>query len=392
MKRRDIKDLYSAKFITEEQYEAIVQHYNAGEKTPVAAPSRAFIVILSTLAALLIIIGALVLVDFHWHEITSPMKVTAGIVIMLLAWVGCWLLAKKKPGVSEGLGLLGAGMWGVNLVIHGVLFQPNTPAVVAFFVFFIGLLPIPFLVRQRRLIGGVALCSFVLLALMLNDPASTWLSLRHLESGVAMLLVSGLILLWWMLAERFRRCENFYEDYRWLGPIFFLAYLAIIQAPLMYNIGGLPVGPLWWIIPGVELAAGIALLTPWRGKEQKSLMVLLLGAVGLQAVAVALSACRPTCHAVAGLLACSAYALLLTILGVKSGRKAWINYSGVMMCFVFINLLYHIGTSLSDSGLIIMATGIAVLAFAFLLEGQRRRLIKKVTTDSTPTTRSSDQA
>lgn len=389
MNRRDIDALHSAGLITDEQRKAIIKHNTAQPPAELKAPNRGLILFLSTLAVILIVSGAIVLISTHWHEITPFMKASAGILIMLLAWIGCWRLREKKPGVAEALGLLGACMWGVNLMLHGVLFEPDTPAVESAFIFFIGLLPIPFLLRQRVLIGVVALYSFFLLTLMLIFPEPAWLSLSHLseQKGVTLILYATLAILWWLVGEKCRRREGVCEGYYWIAAPSFIAFLSIMQAALLYSSGVYQPhmgSHLWWLVAALPLPVGILLLKEKGRRPRLSHILLLASTVALLPIAVYLSYC-PTWHEVAGLLVCSAYALVLTAAGIRCGRKSWANYSAILMGFVFINLLYHIGTSLTDAGLIIMATGFSVLAFAFLLEGHRRRIIKKITANTPPT-------
>lgn len=384
MNRREIESLFASGIITEEQRNAIIAKFVQEPEKNLPSPNRTLVFFLGTIAALMIVSGALVLIVSHWQEITPLAKTLSGIVIMLLAWWGSSRLRKKKPIVSEGLGLLGTGMWGVNIILHGILFEPGNPAVEAFFVFFAGIIAVPFLVKQRLLIGIVALCSFILLALMLNAPESSWLSLadlKHTQGGTVIAIIAGMLLIWWLVGEKCRRHVGVYEHYYWITPPCFIIFLSLVQTILLYDWKHLSMGTYGWLAPLSTLLILLAL----KPKQAGWLCWLALTgwSCALIPIAVHLS-WHPEHREVIGLTIGCAYAISLGIIGARSHRQSWINYSALMMIFVFIYLLVRIKNSFSDSGLLLMATGLAVLVFAFLLEGQRRRLINKVKQPTLP--------
>ena len=378
MNRRDVESIYTAGIITAEQRDAIIAKFLPAPRTHAITPDKCGVFILTALAALMIVGGASVLVVSHWQDISPLAKTLSGIAIMLMAWLGCYKLRTDRPLVSEGLGLLGTGMWGVNIILHGILFDPGTPVVEGFFLFFVGMAPIPFLVRQRLLIGIVALSSFILFIMMLHAPESSRLSLAYLrscQSGTVMTIIIGLLLFWWLIGEKCRRHEGVYKHYYWIALPCFIIFLGTAQSYLLYDWGCLKMGMYGWLAPLITLLLLIAL----KPKNTRWICWLALAAFSCALMPLAVHLSWHTEYTeVISLTICCAYAITLAIIGAKSGRLSWINYSALMMIFVFINLLYHTFQSLSDSGLLLMTTGLAVLVFAFLLEGQRRRLINQV--------------
>lgn len=380
MTHLDVEKLYNEKIITDRQRDAILARLVNKQTPPVSAPDRGLITVLTTLATLLIVIGAIIVVSTHWDEVTASMKSAACMVMLALAWIGCWLLREKKPAVSEGLGLLGSCMWGVNIMVNVVLYDIPGSFTDWFFIFFIGILPIPFLLRQRILIGVVAASSFVLLSLMLYENSDSILSLYPYarQTGTAMLLNTGLMLVWWLVGEFCRRSRGVCAGYYWIAIPSFIAFIGTMQGILLYGSGNELPMQLWSLAVPLLIIICSTLCKPVEGTRAQLCAVAICCAL-LQLVALALGDCPAVFHDMLGLLSCSAFALALTAMGVKCNRRSWINYAALMMVCVFFNLMHHISRSVSDSGFIFIAVGVSVLAFAFLLEGQRRRLIKKVT-------------
>lgn len=383
MKASDIDYLHTAGFITQPQREAILAHLLDRPAQEIPPPQRIFIYFLATLAALLIVSGAIVLAVSHWQAIPPIMKSASGMLIMALAWAGCWWLRVKKPLVSEGLGLLGAGMWGANIVLHGRLFELNNPPVEGFFLFFIGVLPIPFLLRQRILIGIVMICSFLLLAEMLTAPESSWLSMAWLSrfDGTAWSLFMALLLIWWMVGEKCRGSLSICRDYFWVGFPTYAAFLCVVQFYLLYGGEGMRTLECNWVIFAV-----LALLAPlFKPRQASWLHWISVAAASIALLPLAIHLSWHTAYReVLGMLICAAFSGAFMVVGVRSGRLTWTYISIVMMAFIFFDLLVRIAHSLSDSGLFLMALGAAVLVFAYALEKQRRFLVDKAKKNALP--------
>lgn len=363
---------------TSPQSPAIKRIYTPQPRTP----GKELIFVLGTLAAILIVVGALIQAISHWQDITPLMRTIGGMLIMVAAWVGAYLLREKKPGVAECLVLVAAGMWGANIVLHNILFELDVPAVNSFFIFFIGVAPVPFLLRQRILIAVVAVSSFILYTMMLHAPQSSWLHIASQPSGAVLGVFVGLALLWWLVGEKCRGHKGTFAGYYWISIPSYLTFLALMQYHLLHNEKEMSMGVWGWITPIVVLAMFL-LLKP-KFADRNSWAILAVATSALVPLAVLISGLESSRDAL-GLLIFSIYAMYLMMTGVKYSRPAWINYGAIAMVFVGIDLLIHISRSLTDSGLILMASGLVLLVFTFLLEGQRRRLIKQVTEQNSTT-------
>lgn len=385
MNRRDIEQLYTDNLISAEQCDAILAQLKARNTPPAKAPERDLILTLGTVAALLFLGGAAVLITSHWQEITPFMKTTGSIVFMVLAWIGCGLLQKRKPNLAEVLGLVGAGMWGVNNLLIHILYEADTSLLTSFFIFFVGLAPIPFLMRQRILIGGVMLCSYILLHLMLTSSDSVWMSLAAFvisaQTGSILLLYTSLMIFWWVVGERCRSSHGICSGYGWISHLSFLALLGTAQLYLLYiSADDLSTSPVAWV--AILLVLALAILLPPKDFPRLPWSMLALATCALVPISVLMGEDRNIWQDMLGFLTCSAYAIFLLLLGMKYARPAWVNYSAILMLFIVANMLYHIASSAEESGLILMTSGIALLALTFLLEGQRRRIIMNM--NSTP--------
>lgn len=378
MNAGDIEELHEEGMISDEQRDAVLKYILAKSARDIPAPRNTTVYALATVAAGLISLGAIVLAVTHWQAISPLYKALSGMLIMLAAWVGNYRLRHKKPLVSEALGLLGACMWGANLLLINALYDLNVPAVETFFYFVVGVLPIPFLLRQRVLIGLVALSTFLLFITMLHTPAAeSWLSLHALlaTKGTVFSIIVALLLLWWMIAEKCRTGPVHCHSYGWIACPACGIFLCIVQLYLLYTPKPLiTISHNWIIFAAVGLC--VPLLRP-RNIPWLPWLAAMYSSLALFPIAILIS--QPSeYNEVIGMLTCVAFSALLMVLGMRCGKWLWLNLSLAMMVFIFIDLIVRLSRALSDSGLFLMALGAAILVFAFLLEKQRRYLVKKV--------------
>lgn len=362
------------KLITEQQRDEIMARCITPAAPAIPVPRRALVYVLTVVAGILIVVGATVQAVARWQSITPLMKSAAAMLILAAAWLGYFLLRRRKPLVAEALAFVGAGMWGANIVLHASLFELDTPGVELLFLFLIGVLLIPFLVRQRLLIGVVALCSYILVQCMAGAPESSWLSLPWVSGaeGTLWSLSMALVLIWWMLGERCRGSLGVCRGYYWISYPAFAYYLLSTQLFLLYGTGAMQAAPYTWCIYAV--AALFAFLLKPKGMRRLHWLAATLGSLALLPLAVYLP-WHSVYRAVWGMFAAAAYSGLFMALCARSGRLLW-GVAAIGMAFaIFVDVLVRIHRSLSDSGLFLMATGLAVLVFAFVLEKQRRFLL-----------------
>lgn len=381
MKLKDIEKLHADGLITAEQKEAVIAHY----KLDTRGTSRWLVYSLSSIAAILVIGGALQLVISHWQDFTPLIKISGGLGLLALCWLGYFTLRSKAPIMAEGLAVAGAGAWLANILLIGALFQPGTPFVEGTFVFLIGIFFIPFLVRQRLLIGVVALTTPVLYAAMLNDETS-WLSLNWLSENyltTSLIIWALLSLIWWLFAEKTRGSQGIMSGYYWVSIPAFLSFLIGVHLPLIYDLGikTMPSAEWGWAL----YAAAPVLFILFKPKSAGWFSWLLLTAstCGLLPL-VEHFIWHP--NNIFGLIICTTYALILMLIGLRNNRIAWINYGSFMLLLVFIGMMSNILKSLEYSGFVLIISGCALFVLSILLETLRRRLVRKVKSqNATPT-------
>lgn len=379
MKLKDIEKLHADGLITSEQKEAVIAHY----KLEGRGMSRWLVYSLSSLAAVLIIGGAVLLAKSHWQDITPLAKMSGGLGLLTLCWVAYFALRESKPMAAEAMAVAGAGMWLADIILQGALFEPSAPPVYGCFLFLVGTALIPFLVRQRLLIGVVAITTCVLYTMMLHSE-HTWLSLDWMQDEYPMTcLIIGMMLalFWWFFAEKVRGSRGMMRGYSWVGIPAFLGFLGWVQLPLLYDMGR-DEGPAsiehGWILYAAAPLVGLLFKPKGTGWFY---WLLLVSATCALLPLVEHFTWHP--NVIYGLIICAVYAFILMYTGVRSNRISWINYGTLMVIFAFIGLMTNTLKSLEDSGFVLIIAGILLMLISVLVETLRRRLVRKVKSQAT---------
>lgn len=380
IKLKDIEKLHSDGLISIEQKAAVIERYNLDSR----GMSRVLVYCLSSLSALLIVGGAVMLAISQWNELTPLVKMGSGMSLLALAWLGYFVLRHSSPLVAESLALVGAGAWLANIALIHSLFSPGTPMVESCFVFFIGIAFIPFLVRQRLLVGVTALTSIILF-LMMEDAEDSWLSLAFLapHKMTELVIVCILTLFWWLLAERSRDSQGITQGYAWLGIPAFVAFLTLMHRPLLYdqaftNMTSIQYGWALYAVPPVLFLLMKPKFAGWFS------WLLLMASTS--ALLPAIEHFSWHHDAVSGLVICGVYALVLVFVGIRCARVAWINYAAFIVILGFIGLIANVLKSIEDSGFVLVVSGVALLVCSLLLETQRRLIVRKIKEkNATPT-------
>lgn len=374
MKLKDIEKLHRDGFLTDAQRDEAISRYRLDTR----GMSRWLIYSLSVLAAGLLVGGSVVLARAHWEEFTPMMKMCGGMGLLAAAWMAYFVLRRSVPMVAEALAVVGAGAWLACILLLESLFHTGTPEVECCFVFFAGIVLIPFLTRQRLLIGVVALTSIVLYIMTLTSNNS-FLSLHWLYNSHELTMTLGaylLLLFWWLLAERAHGSRGLMRGYSWVGVPIFIAFLIIVHLPLLHK--GITIKNAHPLIYDRVLYAVAPLLfllfKPRRVRWGGWLLLMVSTALLLPAIAFSLQ----HHHVVCGLGVCTAYALILMFTGVHCGRVSWINYGSLLIILTFIGLVGGILRSQENTGLVLLISGAGMLALTLLLEWQRRRLVRRV--------------
>ncbi len=371
MKRKEIEQLQAAGLISAEQAVAIAEHFhlNGGRRW------NWLVLSMSTLAGGLILGGIIMLISANWESIPDVVKMAVAMALLLGFWVAWARTRETYPWISEGLGLVGGGMWLGCIALYGQIFQLQNPFAEGCMLFFLGVCMIPFIVRQRLLVVVVAVASAVLLA-ALEDNRDSWLSLRSCIRSEAAMAGAYLLLslLWWLLGEHWRRAKGFCRSYAWMGEVAILPWLCIVQAQLFHH-------AFWFekwqpelyvvllAVPALLLWKPRGISWPHWGLMMAMLSLpypvglLLSGAAGAELL---------------GVLCGFALGGGLMYLGYQAKRISWLNYGSLMVFFAGIALIANVLESLTGSGLVLIIAGLLMLGLVWMLEKQRRLLVKSI--------------
>lgn len=405
MKRKDIDTLHSDGLINDELRDKILAHYRIEEESS----GRWLIVSLTLLAIVLLTGGAGMMVAAHWEELTMPGKAISGGVLLGGVWLLYLLSSKRISLLAEGLSILAVILWGGNLCLQELLFHTDRPFVEGLFLFFCGIVFIPFLTRQRILVGVTALTSLILLMLLMlvPDPES-WLQLpRQVTENSGNTIASFLLLgvFWWLVGEKSCGSRGIYRGYYWISIPSFIAILVLLQSLLLYRLP-YPIchhSAIVTTLPGYVMLAvtpALCLLLKPRGIGWFSWLLLALSPPLMTLLGIHLAGCHShmaeggveqsapafvSLHTLYAVAACALYSIILMYAGTRSGRVSWVNYGSLMAIFTIIGVLNNIFHTLNNSAVALIVSGIILLVFALLMEYQRRRLIRKIKQQNTST-------
>ena len=370
MKRKEIDQLQAAGLISAEQAVAIAEHFhlNGGRRW------NWLVLSMSTLAGGLILGGIIMLISANWESIPDVVKMAVAMALLLGFWVAWARTRETYPWISEGLGLVGGGMWLGCIALYGQIFQLQNPFAEGCALFFLGVCAIPFIVRQRLLVVVVAVASAVLLGALLDNRES-WLSLRPWISDDSTEMACWVLLcmVWWLLGEHWRTSAGACRSYAWIGMVAILHFLFIAQISLLYQAVRADENP---VLPGLLLAVPLLLLWKPKGVDWPhwGLMMALLSLpypIGLMLKGSAGGEFM-------GVLCGFAMGGGLMYLGHAAKRLSWLNYGSLMVFFAGIALIANVLESLTGSGLVLIIAGLLMLGLVWLLEKQRRALAKSI--------------
>lgn len=370
MKRKEIEQLQAAGIISAEQAAAIAEHFhlNGGRRW------NWLVLSMSSLAGALILGGIIMLISANWESIPDLVKMGVAMALLPGFWIAWARTRVTYPWISEGLGLVGGGMWLGCIALYGQIFQLQNPFAEGCLLFFLGVCAIPFIVRQRMLVVVVAVASAVLLgALMYNFES--WVSLRPWIHEDATYLGAWMLLclVWWLLGEHWRVARGFCRSYAWIGIVAILHFLGIVQAPLLYQVVRAEDGA---VLPALLLAVPLLLL--WKPKgvawPHWGLMIVLLSLP----YPIGLMLKDSAGGEFLGVLCGFAMGGGLMYLGHAAKRLSWLNYGSLMVLFAGIALIANVLESLTESGLVLIVAGLLMLGLVWLLEKQRRVLAKSI--------------
>lgn len=394
MKRKDIEKLQTDGFISETLRDEIMAHYKLSDK----GSRRWMLISLSLLAAVLICVGVGLLVQAHWEDMSDMFKIIAGAGLLLLTWVAFFAVRTRVPLLGEGLAVLGAALWAANIALHDSIFHVGAHLVDGCFLFLLGIALIPFLVRNRLLIAGVAVTTAVLLGAALDQSDSflhiDWLDGEYGSQYTGNVFAAYALLgtVWALFSGKCRKAQGCFRGYYWISIPIILVMICAYQGFILYGgsiefrlstagyvmMACIPLSFLFFKQKGVSwlcwlgLAACTGALVPLAVHLSWSEYFTMEGGGDFL-------------YRLVSVMICVAYAIVLLVAGARCCRVAWINYGVLLSFFAMIGVASNIFKSLDGSGLSLIISGVLVLAFVFIADRQRRRLTCRIKQQSTST-------
>ncbi len=397
MKHADIQKLHEAGFITDEQRQRIIEHFNLKEDG-----GGKFLTIISIIGAVLITAGIVLLISAHWNEIPRGVKIAVGIALMLGAHAGGWWLRevhRKYRKTGEALHLIGSGLFLANIALLGQIYNIVSRPPNAFLLWWIGIAALPWLLRSKAQHVLLLLAFGIWFGLEVNERGD-WFFCDD-ERQILLYALLGLVYLGagWLL--RRGAFAEFALPTEKLGLLGFLIFFY----PLTWK--GFSAG--WndsdfqrWIFPAlsllalVPLAAGIknlrALDRQWRWTWFTALLGMLVF------MATVWFGCWQLNHTggprywhwgeswsyLVGTLSLFVFCLLQIQVGLQERSPFLVNLGVTFIALDILAAYFGLFGSMARTGVMLLVSGIFLIVFGIHLEKKRRRLMQQIKTSTAP--------
>lgn len=354
MKQRDIDRLCAEGGITPEQSAAVAAHFHLAEPRP----HRWLLLPLALTAGGLILLGIIMPVYAHWESLTPELRMGGGCLLLLACWGLYALLYRSRPVTAEFVAFAAVGIWLADILLYGESYAVRLPFEKGCFIFFCGIVLLPFVLRQRLLIGVVSVTSMVL-----------WVSTCYAARGSDRLFHAAeigqfcLALFWWAFGE-YCRGHRSWSGYHWLSYVWFpvVAFLSV--------------GAYEVFLDGyraIVLPVAVLLVLPLLRRMPSRAWWLLLTAVLLLCTQFVLTSRNAGVTSL--LLFGSGCAFMAA--GAAASRRAWVNF-GTLVLYFSATMLMALVSSPTGGGVMLILMGGVLLAVVVVLEKQRRRLIRAI--------------
>lgn len=396
MKHSDILKLRDLGLITEEQQQKIITTLNLKEE------GSKLLLILSTLGAVLIVAGIILLISANWDAIPRAVKIATGLLLMLAAWGGGWFLREIRGDyhkAGEALYLVGAGLWLANIALIGQIYHLSSRTPNAFLLWFAGIAATPWILRSKALFVLGLLSFGIWIGTETNCDAGIFGG-NWQESSLVLYSLVGLLVLAWGYALRRGRWSEFAAPAEKTGLLAFL----LAAYPLCWKWWGWFHTP--WNATSIAVLAtlglcSLALLGYGLRNPQLELTrqwrwtwgATLAGMAALLCLAPATGHRYDTAPyryyemefgmywivCLALFIAC----LLLVQVGISLRSKFMVNLAITMTALILIAAYVDLFGSMATTGWFFLVSGVFLLAFGVYLERKRRKFIARIRAGTT---------
>ncbi|MBI5075867.1 MAG: DUF2157 domain-containing protein [Nitrospirae bacterium] len=210
-------------FISYEQRDKILSHYNTVSEVQTKAGSGRLITVVSVLGSILVGLGIILFVASNWHLIPKIGKLALLFSTMIGAYgAGYYMRYVRQNYVKVGASLifLGTMAYGANIYLIAQIYNISVHYPNGELLWVLGTLPLAYLLRFRTILT----LALVNLLIWLGMEASFWMREPQFFSSVTafipLYLSAGLTLTAVGLAHRgSERFSHFHGPYLWLGTI-----------------------------------------------------------------------------------------------------------------------------------------------------------------------------
>jgi uncharacterized membrane protein len=390
MKHADILKLHDAGFITDEQRQKIIEHFQLKEDG-----GGKFLAIVSFIGAVLIAAGITLLIAAHWNEIPRGVKIAAGLLLMLGGHgFGWWLrnVRQDYPRTGEALHFLGSCLFLANIALVGQIYHLSSRPGNAFLLWWAGLAALPWLLNSAPQFALLLLGIGIWFGVEINDSAS----LIRFDDEHQVLAYALLGLVFTGLGFLLRRGAN--RKFSTVAVTFGLTAFALFAYPLTWA-GFLSWGYRHaelnqWLLPVLGALAVLLVVLGCRNLSAISRQwratwgVTLAGAAALLVVANLVPQQREwhwfghmTPVNTVAAFAFFIFNLMQVQVGVQQRSQFLVNLGVVFIALDIIAIYIGLFGSMAFTGMMFIVSGVFLILFAVFLEKKRRVLLKQIKTN-----------
>ncbi len=353
---------------------------------PEASGGGRFVAILGAVGGGLLLAGVCLLISSNWQEIGDWIKFAGLIALLIGSYVAGWRLKiapGRYPKTGDAFFVLGAGLFMAGIALVSQVFHLNSRPASGVFVWWLGIVMVPWLVRSKgtQAVSLLALLIWLGMEFTLRD---SWLSLlrgnQYSEDGVRLVAIMSVLgLAVWLtgLALRHTRQESFASLHERLGAaivctgLYLLGFLRHIWEWRSVN-GPVEIAPVALVAALVALAGWGA----WRKSRSEVLSLACWFMAALVPVGAVLAGWNPGDHG--WLWSAWSWTALFVInvfmvrIGLATGREGWVNLG---LAFIAVNIVtryFDLFGTMLEGGVFFVISGVIVLTLGIYLERKRR--------------------
>ncbi len=390
MKVSDVDEIHKAGLITEDQRRAIVAHFALDRET------NKLLAILSTIGAVLVSAGIILLIASNWDAIPRLVKLAGGLALLGGAHAGGWFVGRdgRHPRVAEALHLIGSVMFLANIALVGQIYHLSSRTPNAILLWLLGIAPLAWILRSKAqhilTLGVLALW----LGLELNARDSMlyfggearqmmfYVIVGVALSGLGMLLQRSRVPEFGPSTEGFGILMLLVASYP-LAIREFYSFTEVTRSALTVSAIGTALAAL--LLAGSAVKVSLIPDRQWRWTWAAAQA----GVLGLAWIGLLMLFDRSDWQRLTGPHWIAAPALFLfCLLQAQVGllrRAPWlVNVAMVFIGLHVITAYFQLFGSMENTGMLFVTTGAVLIGLAIYLERKRRAMLKRMSAPPQP--------